>query len=250
MVGQHTRLGTTRQQSAWVDEAGFTLIEALVAMVLTGFIIAALAGITTQWIPNWDHGLKRVQATEQVTLGLERMIADLAAAEFIPANRKSSIPVFSGSAYSVTFVRTALAPNAGPGLEIVQIAERLDGPSPKLIRTEAPFIPVADAATDPFQSKFGDPVVLINAPYSISFSYAGPDREWRTEWQDLPVLPTAIKATLRDAATRRTVSLSTATLVHAEIPARCVSAKSLADCFASAQKSPGGGGTQLGGPGQ
>ena len=67
--------------------AGFTLLEALVAMALMGLILAALATITAQWLPNWNHGIARVQRNEQVALGLERLAADLAAAEFISASR-------------------------------------------------------------------------------------------------------------------------------------------------------------------
>jgi hypothetical protein len=36
---------------------------------------------------------------------------------------------------------------------------------------------------------------------------------------------------LRDATTDRTLSVSTATLVHAEMPADCVLAEVLADCL-------------------
>ena len=88
-----------------------------------GLILAALATITAQWLPNWNHGIVRVQRNEQVALGLERLAADLAAAEFIPASRETRKPFFDGANRSVTFVRTALGPNTGPGLEIVRIAE-------------------------------------------------------------------------------------------------------------------------------
>jgi hypothetical protein len=40
---------------------------------------------------------------------------------------------------------------------------------------------------------------------------------------------------VRDATTRRALSVSTATLIHVEIPASCVRAKSLADCRAAPQ---------------
>ena len=128
--------------------AGFTLIEALVATALMGFILAALATITAQWLPNWNHGVVRVQRNEQVALGLERLAADLAAADFIPANNQTRKPFFDGASRSVTFVRTALGPDTGPGLEFVRIAEISSERGPVLVRTRAPFVPGIDRATE------------------------------------------------------------------------------------------------------
>src|SRR5262249_61816999 len=83
---------------------------------------------------------------------------------------------------------------------------------------------------DRYQPNFTDPVVLIRAPYRVSFSYAGPDRTWRDTWQQSDQLPRAIRLKLQDAQTQTTVDVSTATLVHAEVPVDCLTASSLADC--------------------
>ena len=208
--------------------AGFTLIEALVATALMGLTLAALATITAQWLPNWNHGVVRVQRNEQVALGLERLAADLAAADFIPANNQTRKPFFDGASRSVTFVRTALGPDTGPGLEFVRIAEISSERGPVLVRTRAPFVPGIDR-----QPNFTDPVVLLRAPYRLSFSYAGIDRNWREDWREQIQLPNAVKLTVRDAATQRTLSVSTATLIHVDVPVDCIAAKSLAECLTS-----------------
>ena len=85
---------------------GFTLLEALAAMALMGLILSALATITAQWLLNWKHGLVQIQRDEQVVLGLDRLAADLAAAEFIPSSQQTRKPFFDGASRSVTFVRT------------------------------------------------------------------------------------------------------------------------------------------------
>jgi general secretion pathway protein J len=220
--------------------AGFTLLEALVAMALTGVILTAVATITAQWLPNWNRGFARVQGNELLALGLERVIADVAAAEFVPPNRDSLQPLFEGSDRSVTFVRSALAPNAPPGLEIVRIAQNVSASGPGLVRTQARFVPTDGGD----QLRFGDPVVLLRAPFSVLLAYAGPDRIWKDAWQQESQLPAAIRITLRDAVTRRDLGVSTATLVHAEVPAKCISAKSHEDCLKSLKPSsasaPGG----------
>src|SRR5207248_6721845 len=91
---------------------GFTLLEALIATALMATILAALATITAQWLPNWNRGIGRIQRSEHLALGLARLSADLAAAEFISPGRDSVLPLFDGAERSVSFVRTTLSPNA------------------------------------------------------------------------------------------------------------------------------------------
>ena len=119
-------------------EGGFTLIETLVAMALMGLVLSALAGITAQWLPNWNRGLERIQRSELIGIALQRIGADLAAAEYVPANRDARYPLFDGSELSVTFVRTALGPNAGPGLDVVRVGETTDRQGLVTVRSRAP----------------------------------------------------------------------------------------------------------------
>ena len=221
---------TVRQPRPSATIAGFTLIEALVATALMGMILASLATITAQWLPNWNRGIVQVQRNELVALGLDRLAGDLAAAEFIPVSRETRKPFFDGENRSVTFVRTSLGPNVGPGLEIVRIAEISSAEGPILVRMQAPFVPVSNNRFEPI---FTDPVVLLREPYQLSFSYAGADRTWRDDWRQHVQLPNAIKLTVRDVATQRTLSISTATLIHGELPAECIVAKSLDQCLTS-----------------
>jgi general secretion pathway protein J len=201
--------------------AGFTLVEALAATVLMGMVLTALATITAQWLPNWNRGFARIQRTELVEIALERLVADVSAAEFVSANRKTTRPLFEGAELGVTFVRAAFGPNARSGLEIVRIAETADRQGPALVRSRAPFAP---ASTPADQSRFGDPVVLLRAPYRVTFSYAGRDRVWKSTWLEARELPAAVRLTIRDAATQRALSVSTATVIHTQLPADCAGA--------------------------
>src|SRR5437660_10953435 len=87
--------------------AGFTLIETLIATALMVAILAALATVTAQWLPNWNRGFARVQRTELLALGPERVVAGLASAEFASPHRATKKPAFEGSELSVRFVRPA-----------------------------------------------------------------------------------------------------------------------------------------------
>ena len=149
--------------------AGFTLIEALIATALMGAILAAIATVTAQWMPNWNRGMANVQRSEALALGLERLVADVSAAEYISGGRDFPAPVFDGGELSITFVRSALGPNTRAGLELVRIAEIGSDRGPTLVRTRARYAPVtADTVNDP--QNFADPVVLVRAPYRVSFS--------------------------------------------------------------------------------
>ena len=213
-------------------KAGFTLLEALVATALMGLILATLVTITAQWLPNWNRGLVNAQRGEQIALGLDRLSADLEAAQFVPINGETHSPFFDGGNRSVTFVRTVLGPNRLPGLDFIRIAEIVGEQGPVLVRSRAPFVPNGSV-----QPNFTDPVVLLRAPYQLSFSYAGADRVWRHTWQQQIQLPTSIKMIVRDTATQQTLPISTAIRVHVELPATCVSAKSYSECL-KLQQSP------------
>jgi general secretion pathway protein J len=220
---------------------GFTLVEALLATALMGAILAAIGTVTAQWLPNWNRGFERVQRIELLAAGVERIVADLAAAEFVTAGANIRQPVFDGTELSVTFLRTALGPNTRPGLELIQIRETAGERGLTTVRTRAPFFPIGRDGFE-VQSRPADPVVLVRAPYRITFSYAGQDRVWRNVWRGQGELPRAVRVQLRDAATDRTLSVSTATLVHADMPAECVLAEVIADCLAGRAAAPPGSG--------
>jgi general secretion pathway protein J len=199
---------------------GFTLIETLVAMALMGLVLSALANITAQWLPNWNRGLDRIQRSELISIALQRIGADLAAAEYVSVNRDARRPLFDGSELSVTFVRTALGPNAGPGLDVVRVGETTDRQGLVTVRSRAPFRPLPLASSLSEQIHFGEPVVLLRAPFRLSFAYAGQDRIWKSNWHDSDKLPAAIRLTVRDAASERILSISTVAPVHVQSPAQ------------------------------
>jgi len=223
---------SAKRRRAPAGEAGFTLIEVLLATLLMTIILAALATVTAQWMPNWNRGIARVQRAERLAIGLERVLADLSVAEMIPMNADSRRPLFEGAELSVTFVRTAVGPNIRPGLEIIRLIEKADAQGLALVRERAPFNPMpADA-----QIRFADQVVLIRAPFRVTFAYAGADDVWQSTWAGQAQLPSKIRVAVRDGSTGQVLAVSSAAIVHINVPAECARAKNPAACVTARLK--------------
>ena len=97
------------------------------------------------------------------------------------------------------FVRTALGPNAGPGLDVVRVGETTERREFVTVRSRMRFAPVPSGSSLAEQIHFGDPVVLLRSPFRLSFAFAGPDRVWKGTWQEADKLPAMIRLTVRDA---------------------------------------------------
>ena len=221
----HSHIGLFAHGDATSDTvlqtAGISRAKALVAVTLMGVILAALGSITAQWLPSWNRGFMRVQRGELFSVALNRLAADLAAAEFVTPNRDSKLPVFDGAPTAVTLVRSAVGPNTEPGLEVVRIAEASDRQGIALLRTRTPFAPFGEGDVSASQLNFTDPVVLLRAPFRVTFSYSPGDGSWKDTWQQSNQLPAAVRFLVRDTTTGRTLAISSATMVHVELQPGC-----------------------------
>ena len=208
-----------RANSDWLV-AGFSLIEAMAALALTAIIIMALSSVAGQWLPNWRRGFVELQRADLLGVGLERLVDDLSAAEYVTPSAGAPAPLFEGDASSVVFVRSAIGPDAYPHLEIVRLAEIKEDRGLAMVRTRARFAPTAPKPPGaPAQAiAFGDPVTLIRAPFHISFAYAGPDRVWLPSWQGRKQLPEAVRISVRDTVANRVLAASTVARVKVTAP--------------------------------
>jgi general secretion pathway protein J len=195
------------------SELGFTLFEALVAVALMGLIMGAITSVTAQWLPNWNRGIIRAQRNEQVAIALDRLTADLAAADYV-AQRPDNLPLFAGTERGIMLVRSVLGPNGAPGLEVVRISEMEDSRGPALVRTRAPFVVLPQGDPEAEQIRFADPVVLLRAPFRIAFAYADADGKWSSRWRSSGDLPAAVRFDVKDL--ERGTVISTATRIHVD----------------------------------
>jgi general secretion pathway protein J len=218
-------------------QAGFTLIEALAALVIAGIVLSALATITSQWLPAWNRGVDRVQRAEMLGLALRRIADDLSAAEFVPANREQKQPLFEGRELAVTFVRRAIGPNAGRGLDVVQIGETANGRDIALVRSRTLFAPLPLGVSISESLHFSDRVVLLAPPFRLSFAYADPSLTWRSDWHEADRLPAAVRMTVHDSSRGGVPVMSSVVRIHVDAPAAgCIEGER--DCDSSAQDQP------------
>ena len=126
--------------------AGFSLIEAMATLALTATIILALSSVAGQWLPNWRRGFVDLQRADLLGVGLERLVDDLSAAEYVTRSAGAPAPLFEGDASSVMFVRSAIGPDAYPHLEVVRLAEIKEDRGLAMVRTRARFAPTAPPA--------------------------------------------------------------------------------------------------------
>ncbi|MBV9290120.1 MAG: general secretion pathway protein GspJ [Hyphomicrobiales bacterium] len=204
-----------RREQSETGVAGFSLVEATAAVALTATIVLALSAVAGQWLPNWRAGFVDLQRADLLGLGLERVVADLSAAEYVSAGGGAG-PLFEGDVSSVTFVRPAIGPNSYPHLEVVRLAEVIDNRGVALTRTRADFAPMAPGRLRPLS--FSDPVALVRAPFRASFAYAGPDRVWVQVWRGQNRLPDAVRITVRDVVANRILAASTAVRIKVTAP--------------------------------
>jgi general secretion pathway protein J len=215
--------------------AGFTLLEAIVALLLIGLVLSALSNLAGQWIPSWKHGLSRLRTSEGLALALGRLASDVSAAEFISMAPSDRQPLFIGKPQSLIFARRTWNPGQDPALEIVKIEDLKSNERPYVTRSRAPFSLDASARA----AHFTDAVILLRDNYRLFFSYAGPDRIWHDDWGE-ERLPEFVKLTVRDPTGRSVIATTTAS-VHSAIPLRCIHAQSLQNCYSLLKSASRGG---------
>lgn len=213
------------------------MIEALLSVLLMTVIVATLATVTSQWMRSWSRGVNRAQNVDVLAAGLDRVVADLSAAEVVSSQGAEGAPDFEGTETAVRFVRTSFGPASVPGLETVSIAEVSDQNGWMIARSSVGFLPgLGGPAT-------ANPVVLARG-YRISFAYAASDGNWRSSWSRSPSLPRMVRIRISGGGLP---TISTIAPVRAELPARCAAVRPPVGCPGAAvpsAESAGAGGAR------
>lgn len=207
---------------------GFTLIEALVALAIGGFVIATLATVTGQWMRNWQVGVPILQRSQALVAGLDRIVADVGAARFVSPGPAGPGYIFTGEPTAITLVRQSLPVENPPGLEIVRLAAPSGAGEITLARSRSPlpFGSSKDAPSDPA------PVALLRQPLAVRFAYADADQAWQTSWRQQARLPRLVRIEVVDRRSGRAVLPPVVVRLHVDAPPACAAMTSGTSCDA------------------
>ncbi|MBU1211980.1 MAG: prepilin-type N-terminal cleavage/methylation domain-containing protein [Alphaproteobacteria bacterium] len=177
------------------EDAGFTLLELLVSIVLIALMLALMPGAMRLARQAWQ-GDERLQIVHQEDAGMDFMQSRLEVAQplFNRANEGRRALAFSGTGERVVFV--APMPQSAPLSGLYQFdafVELNGGKTQNLVIAYRHFSGEADAA-GPFERK-----VLLRNLSGFSLRYLPPslnDEEapsWRSDWLEQDSLPSLIE---------------------------------------------------------
>lgn len=171
-------------------DAGFTLLETIVALAILGLLSLALVSALRLGGRAWDHNYQRLDDWRQI-----RAVQDLlrrSLTQAYPAHPQEDDRIaFLGSAESLTIVTPMPAHLALGAYDLLRIRKVRNDLVVEWDRFN-PETPSMDFGAD------NRKVVLIEKVGDVRFSYFGSDRpgvkpDWSWEWRDRRALPSLVK---------------------------------------------------------
>ena len=209
-------------------QAGFTLLEAVLALLLAGMVVTGLAMFTGQWLGGWTRAGQAMRQAQALAAGVNRLAADIEVAAAVAG--PAGDVLFEGTAAALALVRLPpdFLEDKRPGA--VRIASAGTGEARVLLRSQAALAPGASGLAG---LAFADPVALARWPHRVAFAYAGEDGAFAASWPAGPVLPALVRITVTDAVSGRELPMSTTVRIHAGTSVLCAQAKTAAICDAA-----------------
>ncbi len=165
-------------------QAGFTLLELLVALVILGFIISGLAGSTQLGFTSLGTQ-SRVFAERQDLEPVDRLLRRLVAAVALPDDARQ--PGLAGNRTGFAcLTQLSLAQAPGPAAQRVDATVMSDG-AHQLVLSWSPHVHAQRLLPRPPPKQ----EILLQGIDRLEVSYLSPDRQgWWAEWSrtDLPAL--------------------------------------------------------------
>jgi general secretion pathway protein J len=205
---------------------GFTLVEALAALVVSAAIMVLLAELAGQSLRNWNRNAATITDTDMLTTGLGRFARDLA--HTLPITDPKSRPeqlLFNGTAD--TLILPVVADPADGGIEMVAVTVVAGLHERALERRRGPLYSGIAA--------LGHAVTLLRGAFDIRFAYLGYAGERVAEWSGGQSLPRAVEITLADGQRGLPAVILP---IAVNLPADCIAASG-AGKLRCALRSPG-----------
>lgn len=176
-------------------QAGFTLVELLVAITILAAVLAAVTGsvrVSTQLAGSVTERAHSVDRQVQIRSFLRRQLRQAYAIKVTESDGREHI-AFSGASRSISFVAALPEAAATGGLNQLTLQVEDNGDHQDLILLHKPFLPQLNAggwADEPGRE------VLLEDMERIEFSYLGDDplgSFWSDEWDNTELMPALIR---------------------------------------------------------
>jgi general secretion pathway protein J len=182
------RQGSNRRQ------AGFTLLELVVAITLMGLVLVVLYSGLRLGLNGWDSGEQRAEATSRLRLVQEFLRRQLAQSMTVyqTGDEQERVVVFAGQADTIEFVAPMLAQLGQGGLYRVRV-EASDG---RLWIRWRPYLPADPSAGEERETE------LLDGVSAVEWAYFGPEGDddsqpqWRSDWTSPTRRPVLVRLNL------------------------------------------------------
>lgn len=176
-------------------QAGFTLLELVVAITLMGLVLVVLYSGLRLGLNSWDGGERRAEVTNQQRLVQEFLRRQLAQSMTVyrTGDRQEKTVVFAGRANDIEFVAPMPAQLGPGGLYRLRIAVA----NGQLRIHFRPYLPNSPNAGEERES------VLLEQVSAMEWAYFGLERDndtdsprWRSDWSSIERRPALVRLNL------------------------------------------------------
>ena len=185
-------------------EAGFTLLEILVGLLISAMVLVAASLAMKTINMSYDRTTLALGRQSQLATGLGIFAEDVSRIERAFDNPAKPLQfLFSGKAKELIYVLAERPGNNPGGIYWVRLVVRGDSKGEELVRERAPMVL---GAADFTSVKWSDAVTLLRGGFIINLSYRSTRaslRNWASSWEAHNMLPDQIKIELTDIATGR-----------------------------------------------
>ena len=183
-------------------QAGFTLIEVLVGLIISASIMAGLTTLASSVNLGWGKVTRKLSSQETIGNGLTIAAGDIYRIQRIADHGLAQAAFrFRGEPSSITFIIPERSASSVSGLYWVHLFNRRTSLGTALVRARAPFDAklVSLAAVN-----WVDEVVLSEGTVSFDFSYRpahNAPETWVREWSEVDTLPGLVRIQMSDFRT-------------------------------------------------
>ena len=208
---------------------GFTLVELLAALAIAAVIIAASSALVHNVALHFEQGTRTVSDGERLILAIERLAADIGSARFVlrtsddrSAQNATPLafigePAMGEQPARMVFVGPGGVAAQQSGEEVVSLSIEQEDDVTRLVRRRAPWF---GPRTRFEELTFGDPVILLDGKFLISFAFGQVTQDgklaWSDAWKGQASLPRFVRLNLRDRGTGADLLPGTQFVVRAD----------------------------------